>query len=98
MGFVVIKVKVGDLLKCIDDKVHRRRSGSGDDFKLPPGVVEGGEYEVVNISEDYFGSNKLVLLVEGVPVVVDPLFQSGSGYQQRFEKVEAPGKEIAWVC
>lgn len=96
-GYVSIKAQPGDKLRCINDKKYHRHYGTGPDWSVPEGVEEGKIYTVVRISEDYFGSNKLLLDVKGKSTVVDPLYMDGAKYGQRFENVANPGDEIARV-
>jgi uncharacterized protein YgiM (DUF1202 family) len=98
MGYVIIKSEIGDKIKCLNDETHLRQYGTGDNYSVPIEIRKGEIYTVVGIAKDYFGSNKLVLLAGKVEMVVNPLYMIGTAYINRFEKVDEPGKKIAWVC
>jgi Zn finger protein HypA/HybF involved in hydrogenase expression len=96
-GFVSLNVKPGDKVKCINDKKYTRQYGTGPDWTVPNGIKEGEIYEVDSIAKDYFGANKLVLIVDGKKQVVDSLYMNGMNYGQRFELADKPGDEISRV-
>jgi hypothetical protein len=96
-GYVSINVKPGDKVKCINAKKYRRQYGTGPDWTVPAEVKEGEIYEVDSIAKDYFGANKLVLIVDGKKKIVDSLYMDGMDYKPRFELVGQPDKEISRV-
>ena len=97
MGMVNISVKEGDKVICINDNCYIRHYGTGKNWEVPRGIKLGEIYLVLGISEDYFGSNKLILEVNGERVIVSPLYMDGQNYGQRFEKVNSPNETISEV-